>query len=47
MPAPGGVAIDELEFWTADLAKDPEALCENGFDGSFDPATGTCLLTSN
>jgi Big-like domain-containing protein len=47
MPAPAGVVVDELEFWTADLAQDPEMLCENGFDGSFDPATGTCLLTSN
>jgi len=39
--------LDEVEFWQTDLSKDPEALCENGFDGEFDPATATCLLTAN
>ncbi|MEO8701474.1 MAG: LamG-like jellyroll fold domain-containing protein, partial [Kofleriaceae bacterium] len=40
-------SCDELEFWTEDLAKNPESLCENGFDGLFDHSTNTCLLTAN
>jgi hypothetical protein len=39
--------VDEYEFWPRDLSADPEMLCENGFDGEFDPATATCSLTSN
>jgi hypothetical protein len=41
-----GMTVDEYEFWTADLAKDPEVLCENGLDGEFDHVTGTCALTA-
>lgn len=42
-----GSQIDEIEFWTRDLSADPEMLCENGWDGEWNPATSTCLLTSN
>ncbi len=42
-----GSAIDEVELWPRDIGTDPEMLCENGFDGEFNPASGTCSLTSN
>jgi hypothetical protein len=42
-----GTPVDEYEFWTEDLEANPEVLCENGFDGEFDPLTGSCSLTSN
>ncbi len=45
--APIGTVIDEWEFWPADLAATPEMLCENGIDGEWDPATGTCALVNN
>ena len=41
------LVVDEFEFWQADLTQSDEALCENGFDGEFDPATGGCALTAN
>ena len=44
--APGS-RVDEFEFWALDLSKNPEALCQNGFDGQFDHIGGACLLTSN
>ena len=46
-PVPG-FTIDEVEIWERDLASDgPETLCVNGFDGEWNFATSTCLLTSN
>ena len=42
-----GAAVDEIQLWPRDLSADTEMLCENGFDGEFNPATGTCSLTSN
>ncbi len=42
-----GAAVDEIELWPRDLSADAEMLCENGFDGEFNPATGNCALTSN
>ncbi|MCW5802277.1 MAG: Ig-like domain repeat protein [Deltaproteobacteria bacterium] len=42
-----GKIIDEYQFWTTDLSKNPEALCENGFGGEVDHIDGTCALTSN
>jgi hypothetical protein len=41
-----GMIVDEYEFWTADLSKDPEALCQNGFDGEWSHVTDTCAFTS-
>ena len=37
----------EGEFWPRDLSLDPEMLCENGWDGEWDPASAKCTLTSN
>lgn len=37
--------VDEYEFWPADLSKNAESLCENGFDSEFDPASGGCVPT--
>ena len=42
-----GVAVDEFEFWPADLARDPELLCENGFDGWFDAVANACTVSAN
>jgi hypothetical protein len=42
-----GTQVDEYEFWPRDLSADPEMLCENGWDGEWNPATSACLLTSN
>src|SRR6185503_11041670 len=42
-----GTTIDEYEFWPRDLSVDPEMLCENGWDGEWNPASNVCLLTSN
>ncbi|MEJ7604413.1 MAG: LamG-like jellyroll fold domain-containing protein, partial [Kofleriaceae bacterium] len=42
-----GSVVDEIEFWQSDLSQSDEALCENGFDGEFDPLTGGCALTAN
>jgi hypothetical protein len=47
LPTAQGTQIDEYEFWPRDLSLDPEMLCENGWDGEWNPATGVCLLTSN
>ncbi|MBL9019714.1 MAG: hypothetical protein JNL83_36320, partial [Myxococcales bacterium] len=42
-----GCAIDELELWPQDLSTSLEMLCENGFDGQWDPAADRCIFTSN
>ena len=42
-----GTQVDEYQFWPRDLSADPEMLCENGWDGEWNPATATCLLTAN
>jgi hypothetical protein len=42
-----GSRLDEVQFWPRDLSGDPEMLCENGWDGEWNPATSTCALTSN
>lgn len=42
-----GFQLDELELWPRDLSQDPEMLCENGWDGEWNPATVTCALTAN
>ncbi|HSR99752.1 MAG TPA: hypothetical protein VLM79_22015 [Kofleriaceae bacterium] len=47
LPHAAGTTVDEIEFWPRDLSKDAETLCENGWDGEWNPATATCLLTSN
>jgi hypothetical protein len=47
MTTVNGVMIDEVELWPSDLSRTPEILCENGFDGLWDPATNSCALTSN
>jgi hypothetical protein len=47
LPRQSGTSIDEYEFWPRDLSLDPEMLCENGWDGEWNPASDTCLLTSN
>ncbi|HZJ63113.1 MAG TPA: Ig-like domain-containing protein, partial [Kofleriaceae bacterium] len=47
LPHFAGTTIDEYEFWPRDLSVDPEMLCENGWDGEWNPVTSTCLLTSN
>ena len=47
LPRAQGTTVDEYEFWPRDLSADPEMLCENGWDGEFDPLTATCSLTSN
>jgi hypothetical protein len=47
LPRAAGTTIDEFEFWPRDLSLDAEMLCENGWDGEWNPATGVCLLTSN
>ena len=47
LPRAQGTTVDEYEFWPRDLSLDPEMLCENGWDGEWDPATASCLLTSN
>jgi hypothetical protein len=47
LPRVQGTIIDEYEFWPRDLSADPEMLCENGWDGKWNPATGVCLLTAN
>jgi hypothetical protein len=39
-----GATINEL--WPRDLSADPEMLCENGWDGEWNAATGGCPLTS-
>lgn len=47
LPRVQGTSIDEYEFWPRDLSLDPEMLCENGWDGEWNPASNVCLLTSN
>ena len=47
LPRTAGTTIDEYEFWPRDLSLDPEMLCENGWDGEWDPASEKCTLTSN
>ena len=42
-----GTTMDEVELWPQDLSASPDLLCENGWDGQWDPATDRCLLTSN
>jgi hypothetical protein len=47
LPHTNGTIVDEYQFWPRDLTTDSEMLCENGFDGQFDPVAGTCVLTAN
>jgi hypothetical protein len=47
LPHLAGTTVDEYEFWPRDLSLDPEMLCENGWDGEWNPASNTCLMTSN
>ena len=47
MVSQAGAAVDEYELWPRDVAANREMLCENGFDGTYDPATDVCTLTSN
>jgi hypothetical protein len=47
MPHVPGTSVDEYEFWPRDLSLSPDMLCENGWDGEWNPATGTCLLLAN
>jgi hypothetical protein len=47
LPTQAGTAVDEIELWPLDLSASPDMLCENGFDGRYDPATDGCTLTSN
>ncbi|MBA3541346.1 MAG: hypothetical protein H0T79_17170, partial [Deltaproteobacteria bacterium] len=42
-----GTTFDEFELWGRDLSTNPEMLCENGFDGQWDPIEDKCGLTSN
>ncbi|MBA3462238.1 MAG: hypothetical protein H0T46_19915 [Deltaproteobacteria bacterium] len=42
-----GCSIDEIELWPQDLSANAEMLCENGFDGQWDPAVDRCNFTSN
>ncbi len=46
-PSQVGARVDEIEFWDQDLSTDKAMLCENGFDGQFDPVNSVCVLTSN
>jgi hypothetical protein len=39
--------LDEVQFWQRDISTAADELCENGFDGQWDPAAGKCTLTSN
>jgi hypothetical protein len=47
LPRTAGTTVDEYEFWPRDLSLDPEMLCENGWDGEWNPATSVCTLTAN
>jgi hypothetical protein len=47
LPTQAGTSVDEIELWPMDLSSSPDMLCENGFDGEFNPATDDCTLTSN
>ena len=47
LPHAIGTIIDEIQMFPFDMTTAQDTLCENGFDGEFDPASGTCLLTSN
>ncbi len=47
MVSADGAAVDEYELWPRDVSASREILCENGFDGEWNPAAGTCSLTSN
>jgi len=44
--APGS-QIDEVTLWPQDVSATTEMLCENGFDGQYDPVSDRCLTTSN
>ena len=42
-----GCSVDEIELWPRDLSANAEMLCENGFDGQWDPVGDRCRFTSN
>ena len=39
--------VDEIQFWQTDLTATTDTLCENGFDGQWDPVALSCTLTAN